>query len=133
MGTTYDFIYTEGLNGIEITGYNGSSAEITIPPSINGEKVNSISPDFDVSCNYNKTNITKITISSHIVIMRNAFKDLSKLTEVHFKNVDGLIFIYNDAFPSSLEKITFPAGTTCKTLRENFSDGSDPYTFPSGV
>lgn len=63
----------------------------------------------------------------------NAFKDLSKLTEVHFKNPTGLILIYNDVFPNSLKKITFLAGTTCETLRKNFLDGSDPYTFPSGV
>lgn len=106
--TSGDWMYEEKLGNICIMGYKGSSAEITIPSTLDGKNVRYISDRFDdncndVGCNNSGKRITKITISSGITIHNTAFRELSKLNEVQFGNTIGNL-IGENVFPSSLKK-----------------------------
>ena len=122
---------------VEITKYNGSAAELEIPPEINGKKVTSIGEsafekctslknviipegvtDIGFSSFYLCTNLTNVTIPNGVTsIGSNAFAQCTNLTNVTIP--DSVTNLGERAFIvcSSLKSITIPG--SIKTIKNN--------------
>ncbi len=99
-----DFTFTTAYNGATITGYTGTSAEVTIPDNTVAIKA---------SVFENNTTITSVTISKGVTtIGAKAFKGCTNLTTVVIP--DTIITISGDAFNgcAKLSAITIPVGVT---------------------
>ena len=111
-----DFTYSELSDGtIEITGYNGSSANVVIPEKINDKTVTSIGKQ---SFRYND-NIFRVVMPSGVkIIDEYAFYDCDKIGIVEFAENSNLETIGYEAFGgcNALERITIPASV--KTISD---------------
>ncbi len=97
-----DFTYAYlGDGTIEITGYSGSTAAVSIPAEIDGVEVTSIGKNVFS----NKSEITSVTIPSSIdVICTNAFYNCDGITEITIP--DGVLSVEDYAFKNCDELAT---------------------------
>ncbi len=105
-----NYFYADVENGVQITAYDGSETNITIPSSLDGKNVVSIG-DFAFSKYANKTTLESITLPSGITsIGRGAFNGCSALASVNIpssvKRIEAETFIAC----SQLKNISIPYG-----------------------
>ncbi len=120
------------VSGNNIVGYNGTSYEITIPPTINGLKIDQIGTNAFDSYTFRKVDFT----GSNIYLINNkAFYQCTELTTVILN--EGINFIGESAFegcinlssiiiPSSVNKIDKYAFQGCSKLSNITFNGSLP-------
>lgn len=103
-GNLYSWIELED-GTVEITGYHGTAAEVTIPDTLDGKTVTSLGSKAFANLDF----LTSVTLPSGLVTVGNhAFQDCDKLTTMNLNS--GLTHIGEGAFEhlDALETITFP-------------------------
>jgi uncharacterized repeat protein (TIGR02543 family) len=98
--------FEQSLNGYTVAGYHGSSPEVIIPHTYNGQPVTKIGD----SAFYNVWDLTKVVIPDSVtVIGKNAFCGDDYLTDVTIP--DSVVLIDESAFSgcTRLQSIVIPA------------------------
>ncbi len=104
------FLYADVDGGVQIITYKGSEVNISVPATLNGKKVVSIS-DYAFANAPNKTSIKSITLPTSVTsIGRAAFNGCSALTSVNIPA--GVKRIEKETFLScsALTNVTIPYG-----------------------
>jgi len=111
-------VYPAGTAGLvvsngRVTGYSGSSTEVTIPACQGGNFITIIG-NTDTGSVFSDSSITSVTIPASVVtIGDNAFGHTGTLTKITFAPDSQLTTIEGNAFwNTSLESVTIPAGVT---------------------
>ena len=124
---TYDFLSPEGCpDGIEVLRYNGCETNITIPQSIDGNKVVSLDSTFD-----GFYELESVIVPEGIIYITGAFYGCENLKKVTLpESLESVEYAFNCCF--SLEKIDIPPKVS------NFSNAfsgtkTESFTFPQGT
>lgn len=124
---TYDFLPPEGCpDGIEVLRYNGCETNITIPQSIDGNKVVSLDSTFD-----GFYELESVIVPEGIIYITGAFYGCENLKKVTLpESLESVEYAFNCCF--SLEKIDIPPKVS------NFSNAfsgtkTESFTFPQGT
>ncbi len=129
---------------VEITAYNGSATTLTIPSTINGRKVTSISSD---TFGWNE-NLINLTISSNVIKISDNFVGCLNLTNIEvnknnesYSSQDGVLFDKNKTvlikYPQRNKRTSYTIPNSVKIIENNSFLGCSWYlkniTIPDSV
>ncbi len=104
-GVDADWTYTDGSDGVTITGYTGSEKNLVVPATLDEKTVTAIG----AQAFYKNTSLRSIEIPGTVkTIGANAFRDCTEFRTVTLN--EGLVSIAANAFiHTDLRTVTFPA------------------------